>query len=264
MMRKHNEALMCELTQKLKNVCLNKTYKNLLYQQNLIDLTYHSTRLEGNCLDRNETEALIHYNIRPLTKDMKWSELTRNHHAALLQIVQDAYNHSHHLIPFYLRQMHGILSKYNKSINHTITDTTDLLGHWENLFYSEADDNFYCPFGQADEVLSHFLKQVKLMTSHIKKSSNPIPLIVELAIFCHNSIIMIEPYHTSNGMLARLIMNYILLKYDLPFLVVNSEEYSEYNSFFRKRSFSKKSVSSINFMEYQYLESLKTIEVTVF
>lgn len=256
-MRKPNEALMCELKQKLKNVCSNKTYKNLLYQQNLIDLTYHSTRLEGNCLNRNETESLINYNIIPVTKDIMWSELTRNHHAALLQIVQDAYSYSHELSPFYLRQLYGVLSKHIKSISYDINNKTDLLGRGKDLLYTEVDSNFFCPFGQTDEVLNHFVKQVKLMNSDIKKSSAPIPLIVELAIFCHNSIIMIEPHYSSNRMLSRLILSYILLKYDLPLLVISSEEGQEYRSVSNKDCISDHMDSIIIFMMQKYLKSLR-------
>lgn len=227
-MRQEYDSLMLELKQTLKNVCGDPFYKNSLHQQNLIDLTYHSTRIEGNILDRNETVLLLRDKVMPEGKDIIWSKMSEDHHSALSRVIDDAYVSSHELNSSYLQLVSGLILSRTGSIHNTVLGTTDESRGDFRLHNVHADGDYFVSYSKIYSAVVHFVKRVHEMISTIKKSSDYIPLVVRLAIFCHFSIVEIHPFSDGNGRTARLIMNYILLKYDLPLLVINSSSRDEY------------------------------------
>jgi Fic family protein len=262
-MRHGDESLMSELKQVLKNVCGNHAYKNLLYQQNLIDLTYHSTKMEGNTLDRDDTVLLLRDKVVPEGKDEIWSKMSEDHHAALLRIAEDAYNPLHKLAPSYLQLISGMVLSRASSVRNTAKGNYDESKTDLRFHNVHAHGEYFLSYSNLYDATNEFVKKVNGLISDIKKSSDPVPLVIRLAIFCHFSIIKIHPFSDGNGRTARLIMNYILLKYDLPLLVVDSEARVQYITALKACQVNNDMDPFILFMIRQYLRSLKDYRILV-
>lgn len=219
---------MSELKQALKNVCADLVYKNLLHRQSLIDLTYHSTRIEGNILDRDETFRLLEDKVQPEGKDLFFCLMSEDHHEALLRITEDAYSDRHELSAPYLQLVSGLVLKRTGSIHNTALGTTDESRGDYRLHNVQAGGDYFISYTKIYSAVVHFVERVTEMMKTIKKSTDRVPLVIRLAVFCHFSLIEIHPFSDGNGRTARLIMNYILLKYDLPLLVIRSENREDY------------------------------------
>lgn len=259
-MTKDYESLMFELKQVLGNVCGNHAYKNLLYQQNLVDLTYHSTRIEGNILDRDETVSLLRDKIPPEGKEILWRHMSEDHHAALLRIANDAYDSDHKLSVTYLQLISGLVLSRTGSKHNTALGTTDESKGDFRLHSVNADGHYFISYSEIYSTVINFTDRVHKMMSDISKSSDRVALVVRLAIFCHFSIVEIHPFSDGNGRTARLMMNYILLKYDLPLLVIDSDSRDEYISALKKCRHNGIMDPIVLFLIKEYLRSLKSYQ----
>lgn len=260
MMIEEYERLMRNLKQALKNICADQVYKNLLYQQNLVDLTYHSTRIEGNILDRDETLSLLRDKVQPEGKERIWGHMSADHHSALLRIADDAYNSNHKFSVTYLQLISGLVLSRTGSKHHTALGTTDE-SNGDFRFHSvHVDGNYFNSYSEVYSAVIRFSERVHEMMAVITKSSDRLPLIIRLAIFCHFSIVEIHPFSDGNGRTARLIMNYILLKYDLPLLVVNSASKEKYISALMECRITGSTDPIILFLMKEYLRSLKSYQ----
>jgi Fic family protein len=257
MMTKEYESLMFELKQALKNVCADQAYTNLLYQQNLVDLTYHSTRIEGNVLDRDETLLLLRDKVPPEGKNPICSQMSEDHHSALLRIADDAYNSNHKFSVTYLQLISGLVLRRTGSKHNTALGTTDESKGDFRLHSVHIDGHYFISYSEIYSTVIRFTERVHEMMSTISKSSDRVPLVVRLAIFCHFSIVEIHPFSDGNGRTARLIMNYILLKYDLPLLVVDSDSRDKYISALKECRVNGSTDPIILFLMKEYMRSLK-------
>lgn len=195
--------------------------------------------------------------IIPLDKDEYWFKMSEDHHATLLRIVDDAYNPLHKLSVPYLQMIGGSVLSRTGAIHNTVLGITDESKGDFRLQSVHADGHYFMSYDKVYSAICQFVERVHDMTSQIKKSSDPVPLIVRLAIFCHFSILEIHPFSDGNGRTARLIMNYILLKYDLPLLIIDSDSKGQYIDTLRLCQTNKNMNPFISFSIREYLRSLK-------
>ncbi|OYX94017.1 MAG: hypothetical protein B7Y76_11135 [Sphingobacteriia bacterium 35-40-5] len=86
------------------------TYAKQMLQRLLIDLSWNSSRLEGNTYSLLDTQRLVADNQVPSTRKPKETQMILNHKDAIEFIVQNAGETG--LNPYTIRNLHGILS-YN-------------------------------------------------------------------------------------------------------------------------------------------------------
>ncbi len=85
------------------------TYAQKIYNRLLIDLSHHSSRLEGNTYSLLETQRFIEERISPEGKTKEEDVMIINHKEAISFLVENAQDVQ--LTPLYIRNLHHLLSQ---------------------------------------------------------------------------------------------------------------------------------------------------------
>jgi len=209
---------------------LSKEAEARIMQKFRLDWNYHSNHLEGNSLSYGETKALILFNITAQGKPLKdHLEITGHNDAVLwiLEIVKD----DRPLTETFIRELHKLILKepyevdaitaegkptkkritvgdYKQQPNHVKTQTGEIF-----RFASPEET----PAKMAD-LIEWYRKEAE------KEGVNPILLAAEF----HYRYIRIHPFDDGNGRTARILMNFILLKFGYPPVIIKTEDKANY------------------------------------
>ncbi|WP_020535459.1 Fic family protein [Lewinella cohaerens] len=209
---------------------LSKDEESRIMQKFRLDWNYHSNHLEGNTLSYGETRALILFNITAQGKPLKdHLEITGHNEAVLwiLEVVKD----DRPLNETFIRELHKLILKepyevdaitadgkptkkkisvgdYKKQPNHVKTQTGEIF-----RFASPEET----PAKMAD-LIEWYRKEAE------REDVSPILLAAEF----HYKYIRIHPFDDGNGRTARILMNFILLKFGYPPVIIKTEDKANY------------------------------------
>lgn len=206
-----------------------------IMQKFRLDWNYHSNNLEGNSLTYGETKALILFGITAQGKPLKdHFEITGHNEAInwILEIVKDETP----LTEKFIRELHTLLlkessykeaqtpdgkptrrkievGKYKTQPNHVITVTGE-------TFYFAAPEETPA---KMQELIEWFRNEKE------KPDVNPIIL----AALFHYRFIRIHPFDDGNGRVARILMNFILMQFGYPPVIIKTEDKENYYAVLR-------------------------------
>nr|WP_295926037.1 Fic family protein [uncultured Dyadobacter sp.] len=203
-----------------------------IMQKFRLDWNYHSNSLEGNSLTYGETKALILFGITAQGKPLK-DHLEIAGHNEAVEWVMDVVKGSFPLTEAFIRQLHTLLLKepyevkaitaeglpttkrveigqYKKLPNHVLTSTGEIFR-----------------FATPEETPSRMEELVSWYRKHESDSNvNPILLASEF----HYRFIRIHPFDDGNGRTARILMNFILMKFNFPPVIIKTADKGNYLS----------------------------------
>ncbi len=206
-----------------------------IMQKFRLDWNFHSNNLEGNSLTYGETKALILFGITAQGKPLKdHFEITGHNEAInwILEIVKDKTP----LTEKFVRELHTLLlketsykeaktpegkptrrkievGKYKTQPNHVLTVTGE-------TFYFAAPEETPA---KMQELVEWFRKE--------KEKSDVNPII--LAALFHYRFIRIHPFDDGNGRVARILMNFILMQFGYPPVIIKTEDKENYYAVLR-------------------------------
>ncbi len=196
-----------------------------------LELNYNSNHIEGNTLTYGETELLLIFDQTRGNHDFREYEEMKGHDLALKLIQDLAPDKERDLTESFIRQINRVILK--------------------EAFYKEA----VTPDGQATRRLirigeyKSFPNSVRLqngeMFNYASPSETPVMMHdlidwygnaaansdlhpVEVAAEFHYRFVCIHPFDDGNGRISRLLMNYHLLKNDLPPVIIKSDDKKNY------------------------------------
>ncbi|MBA2335076.1 MAG: Fic family protein [Pyrinomonadaceae bacterium] len=201
-----------------------------IMQKFRLDWNYHSNNLEGNSLTYGETKALILFGITAQGKPLKDHFEITGHNEAINWVL-DLVKGETELTEVFIRELHTLLlkessykdaltaegkptrrrievGKYKTQTNHVITVT---------------DETFY--FATPEETPARMQELVEWFRNEkAKQDVNPIVL---AAVF-HYRFIRIHPFDDGNGRVARILMNFILMQFGYPPVIIRTDDKSNY------------------------------------
>ena len=206
-----------------------------IMQKFRLDWNYHSNNIEGNSLTYGETKALILFGITAQGKPLKdHFEITGHNEAInwILEIVKDEMP----LNEKFIRELHTLLlkessykeaktpdgkptrrkievGKYKSQPNHVITVTG------ETFYFATPEET---P-AKMHDLIEWFRKE--------KDKANVNSII--LAALFHYKFIRIHPFDDGNGRVARILMNFILMQFDYPPVIIKTEDKENYYAVLR-------------------------------
>jgi Fic family protein len=175
-----------------------------------IEFIYNTNKIEGNALSRGETELVL----RGLTvKNQNLSDILeiQNHPSGLDLVRKMAFDVQHKIDEDDIKEVHKMI------MNGVIANA----GEYRMVDLQVTGAGFTPP--PFYEVPRYMNNLIELINDN-KNDLRPI----ELAAYVHYDLSWIHPFENGNGRLARLLMNFILLKNGYPCVIIPKVERGQY------------------------------------
>lgn len=202
----------------LKKVALSFREKTIKLSPNLlkrelerfvVELSWKSSKIEGNTYTLLETESLIKEQKEAIGRSKDEATMILNHKTAFEEILEASKGFKNISVSE-VNQLHNILVK---NLGITFGIRKQAVG---------ITGTTYHPLGNEHQIREAFEKTIE----RINKTQNPF----EKALIIHFMIPYIQPYADGNKRTARMLTNAILLAYDfypLSYRSVNEEEFKK-------------------------------------
>ena len=200
-----------------------------------LDWNYHSNNLEGNSLTYGETKALILFGITAQGKPLKDHFEVTGHDEAI-KWIEDVVKDETPLTEKFIRELHTLILKESsykkaKAPDGKPTRRKIEVGKYKtqpNHVVTITGETFY--FATPEETPAKMQELVEWFRKEKEKSKvNPILL----ASLFHYRFIRIHPFDDGNGRVARILMNFILMSFGYPPVIIKTEDKENYYAVLR-------------------------------
>ncbi|MFW5847168.1 MAG: Fic family protein [Nanoarchaeota archaeon] len=209
-----------EKIEKLKQIYFNKVdnLKKEEFEQFeksfFTELTYNSNAIEGNTLSLEETSLILNEEIVPKGKNLREIHEVQNHQKALNFLKSYKGNLSEDLI---LRLHKIILNNISERFAGKYRKTN------VRIFGSSCKLPNY-------EKVPQLIRNLVYWYNKNKKDYHPF----EMAILVSMKLVTIHPFIDGNGRVSRLIMNFLLSKFNYPWINIYNKQREDYLKAVRK------------------------------
>lgn len=200
-----------------------------LWKKLRMEWNYNSNHIEGNTLTYSETEALIYFDRTSGDHTLQEYEEMKAHDMAIAMVKQMAAEHDREITQADIRTLNKVIlvrpfwkptktrsghisrsliqvGEYKSQPNHVKTNTGEIFE------YAEPEDTPRL--------------MTELMDWYCTESAALPP--ITIAAEMHYRFIRIHPFGDGNGRVARLLVNYILMRHGFPPIVVESATKDKY------------------------------------
>tara|TARA_R110000868_G_C10855017_1_gene761051 strand:- start:46 stop:1380 length:1335 start_codon:yes stop_codon:yes gene_type:complete len=215
---------------------LSKEDELKVMQKFRLDWNYHSNHLEGNSLTYGETKALILFGITAQGKPLKDHFEISGHDEAVKWIL-DIIKQDRPLTENFIRELHKLILKEPYEIDAITADGTPTKKRIEIGKYKSSPNHVKTKTGEIfrfanpEETPALMRDLIDWYREEIDKEDfNPVLVASEF----HYKFIRIHPFDDGNGRTARILMNFILLQYGFPPVIIKTEDKMNYFSVLRQ------------------------------
>ncbi len=208
---------------------IDKEQEARIMQKFRLDWNYHSNHLEGNSLTYGETKALLLFGVTAQGKPLKDTLEITGHNEAInwvLEMIQS----ERPLTENFIRELHSLLLqdsyKDSKNADGKIVPRKITSGKYKetpNHVETVTGEIFY--FASPEETPA---KMYDLLNWYKEKTEdkevNPLLVAAEF----HYKFIRVHPFDDGNGRVARILMNFILMQFSFPPVIIKTEDKTNY------------------------------------
>lgn len=200
-------------------------------QKFMLEFNYNSNHIEGNTLTYGQTELLLIFG--KVDGDAKMHDLEEmKAHNVGLKMMQEEASSERPLTEYFIKSLHRTLIRedYNvqKEINGQIVTYTVHAGQYKtrpNSVKTVTGEIFeYALPEETSALMTDLIDWYNSAVEEGKLSA------LELASLFHYRYIRIHPFEDGNGRIARLLVNFILLRAGYPMIIVRSNDKDKYLS----------------------------------
>ncbi len=186
---------------------LNKSRVLKHAQDQMLEIIFHSNKIEGNQLTKGETEHLLSSHGKALTESELEAKNLESAYRWMLDNVQSCITAPE----MFIRHINGMILQ--RIATHG--------GEYRKGPVKLSGMNFTPPTaGSVPAFMAEFADEVK--AGSVGRS------VLECAVTLHTKLVWIHPFNDGNGRTARLLLNAYLLSQDLPVIVVNYADKERY------------------------------------
>jgi Fic family protein len=225
-----------ELRKALKDLQPLKTEVKILVEEKFrLEFNYNSNHIEGNTLTYGETELLLKFGQVDGNHDFQELQEMQAHNVAFQMIENEAMDLERPLTESFIRSLNGTLlvkpywkdaiTQEGKATRKQILPGVYKTTPNSVILNNGTIFNYTSPNEVSNEMAA-------LVDWFNKNEELEDPLIIAATL--HYKFVRIHPFDDGNGRTARLLMNYVLLKFGFPVVVIKSEEKRDYLSALNK------------------------------
>ncbi|MGL5618361.1 MAG: Fic family protein [Tannerellaceae bacterium] len=195
-----------------------------------LEFNYNSNHIEGNTLTYGQTELLLKFGDISGGAKMRDLEEMKAHNVGLQWVKSLAKDEEFILTERDIKYLNEIIlaCDYYKINPKTGTQYKIHVGQYktrQNSVITATGERF--DYANPEETSAMMYDLVSWFNKEVESGElNPI----ELAALFHYRYIRIHPFEDGNGRIARLLVNYILLRFGYPMIIIKSEKKEEYLS----------------------------------
>lgn len=211
---------------------IGKEQEAVIMQKFRLDWNYHSNHLEGNSLTFGETKALILHGITAQGKPLK-DHIEITGHDKAIQWVTDVVKGNYPFTETFIRELHTLLLKEPYEVDAITPDGQHTkkrveVGKYKTLpnhVLTRTGEIFRFATPEETPALMH-----DLMEWYQEKAGLPDINSIILAAEFHYKFIRIHLFDDGNGRVARILMNFILIRFGYPPVIIKTEDKANYFS----------------------------------
>jgi Fic family protein len=202
-----------------------------LDQKFMLEFNYNSNRIEGNTLTYGQTRLVLMFGETSGDAKLRDYEEMKAHNAGLELIKREAADRERPLTEQFIRRLNrtilvddfyktqknetGEIRRYEIKVGQYKTRPNSVITATGEMFdYASPEET---PALMTDLVTRYNEQEMAGELSPI-----------ELATLFHYRYIRIHPFEDGNGRIARLLVNYILLRHGYPMIIVRSDDKDNY------------------------------------
>lgn len=207
-----------------------------IHQKFRLDWNFHSNNIEGNSLSFGETRMLLLHGITASGKPLKDHFEITGHNEAI-KLVEEVVKSDKAITENFIRELHALILKESYEIDAITPEGTPTkklikVGEYKtspNHVLTKTGEIFY--FAEPFETPA---KMMDLITWYKKESEAKDVNSIILAAEFHYKFILIHPFDDGNGRIARILMNFILMKFGFPPVIIKTQDKENYITFLRQ------------------------------
>ena len=220
-----------------------------------LEWNYNSNHIEGNTLTYGETELLLIFDQTGGSHELREYQEMKAHDVAIHMVKEWAKDKSRDITESDIRELNKIIlvtPYWKEAVTKDRQPTRRQIKVGE---YKEQPNSVILQNGETFEYASPLetpVKMKELMDFYRIHSVSTEVHPVWLAAMIHHKFSLIHPFDDGNGRVARLVMNYILMKNDFPPILIKSSEKKKYLEALRQAD-----VGNDQFFEFYLYEQLE-------
>ena len=195
-------------------------------QSFMIDFNYNSNHLEGNTLTYGQTKLLLLFGDTMGNASMQDYEEMKAHNVGLEMMKVAALDKERSLSEMFIRELNKIIlvrDFYKTSSEHRYKIKVGMYKTRPNSVITPTGELFDYASPEETPALMY-----DLILWYNEEEQKGILTPLELSALFHYRYIRIHPFEDGNGRIARLLMNYILLRHGYPMIVVQTVDRKNY------------------------------------
>lgn len=207
---------------------LKKDDQERLDEKFMLEFNYNSNHIEGNTLTYGQTKLLLMFDKTTGTASMRDYQEMKAHNVGLELMKREALDKERPLTEAFIRELNRVIQveNYHKVSRDGQSSYEIHVGEYKtrpNSVMTAAGVEFHYASPEETPAL-----MAQLVTWYIETEKNGNINPVELAAVFHYRFIRIHPFEDGNGRVARLLMNYILLRQGYPMIIIKSNDKNAY------------------------------------
>lgn len=227
---KHNLDIIDELFATLSKLQpLKAEDKNRLDKKFRLEFNYNSNHIEGNTLTYGETELLLIFDDTKGNHSMREYEETKAHDVAYHMVEEMAKENDRPLTEQIIKNLNEIILVRPYWKDAITADGQNTRRQIKVGSYKEYPNSVRLQNGEMFEYASPTETPIlmqELMDWYRGEEEVLHP--VTLAAMLHYKFVRIHPFDDGNGRISRLLMNYVLLKFNYPPVIIKSSDKNNY------------------------------------
>ncbi len=209
---------------------LKETDQARLDRKFMLDFNYNSNHIEGNTLTYGQTEVLLLLGEVVGTAKMKDLEEMKAH-ALCLKLMTAEAQRNHPLTESFVRALHQVMLREDYTVYRKLPggETASYVVHAGR--YKTRPNSVITRTGEKFEYASPeetAALMYDLISWYNEADAAGVLSPIELAALFHYRYIRIHPFEDGNGRIARLLVNFILLRHNYPMIVIRSRKKDAY------------------------------------